>query len=141
MKNENLITETASDYNHLEKMGIYDLLININKEDHRVPKAVKQVIPAIARLVEQLVPRFKEGGRLFYIGAGTSGRLGVLDASEIPPTFGLDPGHVIGLIAGGDKALRTAVEKAEDDTYIQYHLAVVETKISKNDCTFNGNRV
>ncbi len=115
-KSHVLITETSSAYNHLEQMGIFDLLINMNKEDQRVPKAVKEAIPAIAGLVEQLVTRFQQGGRLFYIGAGTSGRLGVLDASEIPPTFGMDPGHVIGLIAGGDKALRTAVEKAEDDT-------------------------
>jgi N-acetylmuramic acid 6-phosphate etherase len=110
-----LITETSSNYNELEAMEIFDLLTNINREDHLVPSAVERVIPAIARLVEQLVKRFSKGGRLFYIGAGTSGRLGVLDASEIPPTFGMDNNKVIGLIAGGDTALRTAVEYAEDD--------------------------
>jgi len=110
-----LITETSSNYNELEAMEIFDLLTNINREDHLIPSAVERVIPAIARLVEQLVKRFRKGGRLFYIGAGTSGRLGVLDASEIPPTFGMDNNKVIGLIAGGDTALRTAVEYAEDD--------------------------
>ena len=110
-----LITETSSNYDQLEKMEIYDLLTHINREDHLIPAAVQQVIPAIANLVEQLVNRFSKGGRLFYIGAGTSGRLGVLDASEIPPTFGMDSDRVIGLIAGGDAALRTAVEYAEDD--------------------------
>lgn len=110
-----LITETSSNYNELEAMEIFDLLTNINREDHLIPSAVERVIPAIARLVEQLVKRFRKGGRLFYIGAGTSGRLGVLDASEIPPTFGMANDKVIGLIAGGDTALRTAVEYAEDD--------------------------
>ena len=110
-----LITETSSNYDQLEKMEIYDLLKHINREDHLIPAAVQQVIPAIANLVEQLVNRFSKGGRLFYIGAGTSGRLGVLDASEIPPTFGMESNRVIGLIAGGDTALRTAVEYVEDD--------------------------
>ena len=110
-----LITETSSNYNELEAMEIFDLLTNINREDHLIPSAVERVIPAIARLVEQLVKRFRKGGRLFYIGAGTSGRLGVLDASEIPPTFGMANNKVIGLIAGGDTALRNAVEHAEDD--------------------------
>jgi len=109
-----IITEANSRYDQLEDMGIHELLNNINLEDHTIPDAVEQVIPAIAQLVEYLVSRFRKGGRLFYIGAGTSGRLGVLDASEIPPTFGLDNNSVIGLIAGGDTALRTAVENAED---------------------------
>lgn len=109
------ITETSSHYDQLEKMEILDLLNNINREDHVIPAAVEKVIPAIANLVEHLVERFLKGGRLFYIGAGTSGRLGVLDASEIPPTFGMENERVIGLIAGGDTALRTAVEYAEDD--------------------------
>jgi N-acetylmuramic acid 6-phosphate etherase len=109
------ITETSSDYDQLEDMEIIDLLTNINHEDHLIPNAVKQAIPAITKLVEQLAKRFKKGGRLFYIGAGTSGRLGVLDASEIPPTFGLESTKVVGLIAGGDTALRTAVEEVEDN--------------------------
>lgn len=109
------ITESASKYDMLEKMDLKDLLKNINKEDQLVPIAVSKVIPAIEKLVNHLVENFLKGGRLFYIGAGTSGRLGVLDASEIPPTFGVDAANVIGLIAGGDAALRTAIENAEDD--------------------------
>jgi N-acetylmuramic acid 6-phosphate etherase len=97
-------------------MSIRDLLININREDHSVPATVAQVIPQIELLVNVLVDRMGKGGRLFYIGAGTSGRLGVVDASEIPPTYGVDHGIVIGLIAGGDVAIRKAVENAEDDT-------------------------
>lgn len=96
-------------------MSVHDLIVNINKEDQTVPKAVEKVIPAIEKLVEALVEKMKEGGRLFYIGAGTSGRLGVLDASEIPPTFGMPYDKVIGIIAGGDTAIRKAVENAEDD--------------------------
>ncbi len=119
MKNKentaSLITEASSSYNQLEKMDIADLLSNINKEDIKVAKAVSKKIPQIEKLVTHLVSNFKKGGRLFYIGAGTSGRLGVLDASEIPPTFGANPELIIGLIAGGDTALRTAVENAEDD--------------------------
>lgn len=112
---EKLITESSSDYQGLEKMEVMDLLRNINNEDAKVHKAIREVLPQIEKLITLLVERFKMGGRLFYIGAGTSGRLGVLDASEIPPTFGVPPGHIIGLIAGGDGALRTAVEFAEDD--------------------------
>ncbi len=97
-------------------MNTIDILYNINREDEKITKAVNLVIPMINNLVEQLVTKCTNGGRLFYIGAGTSGRLGVLDASEIPPTFGVSPDYVIGLIAGGDAALRTAVENAEDDT-------------------------
>lgn len=96
-------------------MSLYDLLVNINKEDHNVPAAVQKVIPDIERLVKVIVEKMKNGGRLFYIGAGTSGRLGILDASEIPPTYGMPHGKVIGLIAGGDQAIRKAVEHAEDD--------------------------
>ncbi len=110
-----LITETASNYDALEKMEIKELLESINKEDQKVPLAISKIIPEIEKLVDHLIKNFKKGGRLFYIGAGTSGRLGVLDASEIPPTFGMEAGKVIGLIAGGDTALRTAVENAEDD--------------------------
>lgn len=109
------VTESASVYNDLEKMSIRELLVNINREDKTVPLAIEKVIPQIERLVEEIVRKMQSGGRLFYIGAGTSGRLGILDASEIPPTYGMQHGIVIGLIAGGDTAIRKAVEKAEDD--------------------------
>ncbi len=109
-------TEKVSNYDHLEKMDTSDLLKNINREDKTVAGSVRKVIPEIEKLVDVIVPKIESGGRLFYIGAGTSGRLGVLDASECPPTFGVSPGIVIGLIAGGDTALRNAVENAEDDT-------------------------
>ena len=108
------ITETPSPYRHLETMPVRELLAGINAEDHKVADAVSQAVPRIAELVERLVPRMRQGGRLFYIGAGTSGRLGVLDASEIPPTYGMPQGVVIGLIAGGEAALRCSVERAED---------------------------
>ena len=107
-------TEQSSRYDHLEKMSVRELLENINREDHTVPAAVTPCIPNIEKLVEGTVSRMKEGGRLFYLGAGTSGRLGILDASEIPPTFGAPYDLVIGLIAGGDVAIRRAVEQAED---------------------------
>lgn len=97
-------------------MNVRDLLININSEDKSVPLAIEKVIPKIEALVKVVVEKMSQGGRLFYIGAGTSGRLGILDASEIPPTYGMPQGKVIGLIAGGDKAIREAVENAEDDT-------------------------
>ncbi|MBU6342977.1 MAG: N-acetylmuramic acid 6-phosphate etherase [Bacteroidetes bacterium] len=109
------ITESSSFYRNLEEMDVPTLLQNINQEDQTVPLAVQKAIPSIAALVEAIVERMQQGGRLFYIGAGTSGRLGVLDASEIPPTFGAPPDWVIGLIAGGDRALRTPVEHAEDN--------------------------
>ncbi len=109
------VTESSSAYNNLEKMSVRELLVNMNKEDQSVPLAVQAVIPGIERLVEDVVRKMRDGGRLFYIGAGTSGRLGVLDASEIPPTYGMPQGKVVGLIAGGDTAIRNAVEKAEDD--------------------------
>lgn len=108
-------TESSSYYDNLEKMSVKDLLVNINKEDKTVPDAVEKVIPAIEALVNTVVKKMADGGRLFYIGAGTSGRLGVVDASEIPPTYGMPHGKVIGIIAGGDKAIRKAVEYAEDD--------------------------
>ena len=110
------ISEQASLYDNLEKKSVHELLTDINQEDHKVADAVKLAIPQIERLVTGIVERMKKGGRIFYMGAGTSGRLGVLDASEIPPTFGVSPGWIIGLIAGGDTALRNAVENAEDDT-------------------------
>jgi N-acetylmuramic acid 6-phosphate etherase len=108
-------TEADSNYNDLEKMSVADLLHGINKEDTTVPYAVEKVIPAIEKVVTVIVEKISNGGRLFYIGAGTSGRLGVLDASECPPTYGVPFDMVIGLIAGGDKAIRKAVENAEDD--------------------------
>jgi len=109
------VTESPSNYSNLEQMSVRELLVNMNREDKTVPLAVEKVIPEIERLVEAIVGKMKDGGRLFYIGAGTSGRLGILDASEIPPTYGMPHGRVIGLIAGGDTAIRKAVEKAEDD--------------------------
>lgn len=108
------ITEQPSTYRHLEQMDIRSLLENINREDQSVPLAVEQSIPQIMPLVSVIVEKLKEGGRLFYIGAGTSGRLGILDASECPPTYGVPDNMVIGLIAGGDQAIRKAVEAAED---------------------------
>lgn len=112
----NKVTESSSHYENLEQMGVLELLQNINAEDHKVAPAVKDKLGDITALVEQIVPRMKEGGRLFYIGAGTSGRLGILDASECPPTYGVPHDWVIGLIAGGDAAIRKAVENAEDDS-------------------------
>lgn len=109
-------TESSSRFDHLDRMSVHDLLINMNEEDKSVPLAVKKIIPRIEALVKVIVEKMEKGGRLFYIGAGTSGRLGILDASEIPPTYGMPQGRVIGLIAGGDKAIRQAVENAEDDT-------------------------
>lgn len=111
------ITEQPSLYNDLEKKSVGEILRDINNEDKKVALAVEKAIPQIEKLVEQIVPRMKRGGRIFYIGAGTSGRLGVLDASEIPPTFGMDASWVVGLIAGGDTALRKAVENAEDELH------------------------
>lgn len=110
------ITEQDSLHSDLERKSVRELLEEINEEDQKVALAVRKAIPQIEKLVQLIVPRMKQGGRIFYLGAGTSGRLGVLDASEIPPTFGMPPTLVIGLIAGGDTALRNPVENAEDDT-------------------------
>lgn len=112
---EQNITEADSLYNDLEKKSIRELLTDIHREDQKVLPAVEAVIPQIEKLIDQVYLRMKKGGRLFYIGAGTSGRLGILDASEIPPTFGVGHDLVIGLIAGGDCAIRKAVEMAEDN--------------------------
>jgi N-acetylmuramic acid 6-phosphate etherase len=109
------ITEQPSLYDNLEKKSVGEILTEINREDQKVALAVGKTIPEIEKLVTGIVARMKRGGRLFYIGAGTSGRLGVLDASEIPPTYGMPNTYVIGLIAGGDVALRNPVESAEDD--------------------------
>lgn len=110
------ITESPSLYDHLEQLDTQTLLQYINREDQKVAEAVAKVIPQVTKLVNLLEERFYQGGRLFYIGAGTSGRLGILDASEIPPTYGMPHDRVIGLIAGGDGAIRKAVEFAEDNT-------------------------
>ena len=109
------ITETSSNHDDLEKMDTLSILTKMNEEDQKIADAVAMTIPQITKLVDALSERFNKEGRLFYIGAGTSGRLGILDASEIPPTFGLPHTRVIGIIAGGDKAIRKSVENAEDD--------------------------
>lgn len=109
------ITEQSSHYRHLEKMSVLELLVNINTEDKVVPAAVEKAIPQIEKLVEAAADKMLLGGRLFYIGAGTSGRLGIVDASECPPSYGVPKGLVIGIIAGGEKAITNAVEFAEDD--------------------------
>ncbi len=109
------ITEKDSLYDHLESMSIIDLLTAINKEDMTVPAAIEKIIHRIETVVILITEKMKAGGRLFYIGSGTSGRLGIVDASELPPTYGLEHGKVIGIIAGGDAAIRKAVEFAEDD--------------------------
>jgi len=108
-------TEQDSHYSNLEKMPVSEILQNINKEDHTVPDAIAKALPQLEKLVSATVVKMKDGGRLFYIGAGTSGRLGIVDASECPPTFGVPFDLVIGIIAGGDGAIRKAVEFAEDD--------------------------
>jgi len=129
---EKLATESSSHYDNLEKMSVNELLVNINNEDKTVPNAVEKCIPQIEALVSQIVPRMKAGGRIFYIGAGTSGRLGIVDASECPPTFGVPHGMVVGIMAGGDKAIRKAVENAEDDIE-QAWIDLAEYEIDEND--------
>lgn len=108
-------TESDSRHDNIDQMKTLQILEGINQEDHLVPQAIEKVLPAIEAAVDHIAAKMKNGGRLFYLGAGTSGRLGVVDASELPPTFGADPNWVVGLIAGGDTAIRTAVEFAEDD--------------------------
>ncbi|MEC4003831.1 N-acetylmuramic acid 6-phosphate etherase [Flavobacterium sp. SUN052] len=125
-------TEQSSKYEHLEQMSVADLLSNINNEDKTVPLAVEKVLPQIETLVTKVVEKMKLGGRLFYIGAGTSGRLGIVDASECPPTFGVPFDLVNGIIAGGDKAIRRAVENAEDNT-TQAWIDLQEQNIGAND--------
>ncbi len=110
------VTEQPSHYRHLEKMPVAEIIKNINREDEGVVAAVEQSLPQIEKLIEAVVDKMLSGGRLFYIGAGTSGRLGILDASECPPTYGVPAGLVVGIIAGGSPAITTAVEFAEDDT-------------------------
>ena len=113
--NPNVITEQSSRFNDLENMSVREIIEGINREDSIVHLAVRDALPQIGKLIGRVLPKMKKGGRVFYLGAGTSGRLGVLDASELPPTFGVPDNMVIGLIAGGDGALRRSVEKAEDD--------------------------
>jgi N-acetylmuramic acid 6-phosphate etherase len=125
-------TEQSSTYEHLEKMSVQELLSNINQEDKTVPFAVEKALPQIEILVTEIVNKMKCGGRLFYIGAGTSGRLGVVDASECPPTFGVAFDLVNGIIAGGDQAIRRAVENAEDNSQ-QAWLDLAEHTITESD--------
>ena len=125
-------TEQDSNYNHLEKMSALELIQNINNEDKTVAFAVEKVIPEINSLTTKIVEKLKNGGRLFYLGAGTSGRLGILDASECPPTFGVPHELVVGLIAGGDNAIRKAVENAEDST-TQGWIDLLQHNISEKD--------
>lgn len=125
-------TEQDSSYNNLENMSINEIITNINNEDKTVPLAVEKALPQIEALISQVAAKLKNGGRLFYIGAGTSGRLGILDASECPPTFGVPHNLVIGLIAGGDNAIRKAVENAEDSV-TQGWIDLKEHNISKKD--------
>ncbi|WP_026462070.1 N-acetylmuramic acid 6-phosphate etherase [Adhaeribacter aquaticus] len=125
-------TESASHFNNLEHMHVHEILVNINKEDKTVPDAVEKAIPQIEALVNATVQRLENGGRLFYIGAGTSGRLGIVDASECPPTYGVPHGLVVGIIAGGDGAIRKAVEFAEDD-FEQAWKDLAEHQITNQD--------
>ncbi len=125
-------TEQDSYYNNLETMSVNEIITHINTEDKTVPLAVEKALPQIEALINQIVIKLKDGGRLFYIGAGTSGRLGILDASECPPTFGVPHNVVIGLIAGGDTAIRKAVENAEDST-TQAWQDLKAFNINKND--------
>ncbi|MCF6360819.1 MAG: N-acetylmuramic acid 6-phosphate etherase [Cyclobacteriaceae bacterium] len=125
-------TESPSHFTDLEKMDVKEILTNINSEDKTVPLAVEKEIETIKNLIEQIVVRMKKGGRLFYIGAGTSGRLGILDASECPPTYGVPDTMVIGLIAGGDMAIRKAVENAEDNTELAWK-DLMEYNINEKD--------
>lgn len=127
-----MTTESPSNHNNLESKSVIQLLEGINNEDKTVAFAVEKAIPQIEALINQIVPKMKEGGRLFYIGAGTSGRLGVVDASECPPTFGVPFDLVVGIIAGGDKAIRKAVENAEDD-FNQAWIDLKEFDVNKND--------
>lgn len=125
-------TEQESNHRDLEQKSVKELLVGINEEDQKVALAVQKCLPQIESLINEIVPRMKNGGRLFYIGAGTSGRLGILDASECPPTFGVAHDRIIGLIAGGDTAIRKAVENAEDDKE-QAFKDLAKYQVNKND--------
>ncbi|PTT01922.1 N-acetylmuramic acid 6-phosphate etherase [Pedobacter sp. HMWF019] len=127
------VTEQESRYNDIDKMSVLEILKGINHEDKSVPSAVEKAIPQIEKLASAVSEKMQNGGRLFYIGAGTSGRLGVVDASECPPTFGVPFDYVVGIIAGGDTAIRRAVENAEDDTE-QAWIDLQEYHINDKDC-------
>lgn len=127
------VTEQESNYNDIDQMSVLEILKGINEEDKTVPNAVEKAIPQIEKLASGVADRMKDGGRLFYIGAGTSGRLGVVDASECPPTFGVPFDWVVGIIAGGDRAIRKAVENAEDDAN-QAWVDLQEYNINEKDC-------
>ena len=127
------ITESTSNFNNLDSMNVDSLLTAMNEEDKSVPTAIEKIIPHISRLIVEVVPLMQNGGRLFYIGAGTSGRLGIVDASECPPTFGVPHGMVIGLMAGGDRAIRKAVEIAEDSLEQGWE-DLKDHHISNSDC-------
>ncbi|MCD0486754.1 N-acetylmuramic acid 6-phosphate etherase [Pedobacter sp. MC2016-14] len=127
------VTEQESRYNNIDEMSFAEILQHINEEDKTVPLAVERSLPQIEKLASAVTERMKNGGRLFYIGAGTSGRLGVVDASECPPTFGVPFDEVVGIIAGGDKAIRRAVENAEDDA-VQAWVDLKEFNINAKDC-------
>lgn len=127
-----MTTEASSNHQDLDKKSVKEILVGINEEDKSVPLAVEKVIPAIEALVNQIVLKMQDGGRLFYIGAGTSGRLGIVDASECPPTYGVPHGLVVGIMAGGDSAIRKAVEFAEDDEH-QAWKDLLEHKITAKD--------
>lgn len=126
------VTESDSKYDHLEKMSVIELLTGINNEDQTIAITIQKSIPAIEALINAIVPRMQNGGRLFYMGAGTSGRLGIVDASECPPTYGIPHGIVVGIIAGGDQAIRKAVEFAEDNT-TQGWIDLQEYNINEKD--------
>lgn len=127
-----LTTEATSNHSDLDKKSVMELLVGINNEDKTVPLAIEKELPKMEALIEQIVPRMQSGGRLFYIGAGTSGRLGIVDASECPPTYGVPFGMVVGIMAGGDAAIRKAVENAEDDA-TQAWLDLQEHNITERD--------
>ncbi|RZJ77878.1 MAG: N-acetylmuramic acid 6-phosphate etherase [Flavobacterium sp.] len=129
----NRITEQESKYHNIDQMSVLEILTGINNEDKLVPLAVEKALPQIEKLASAVAERMNNGGRLFYIGAGTSGRLGVVDASECPPTFGVPFDKVVGIIAGGDTAIRRAVEFAEDDDQ-QAWLDLQEYDINEKDC-------
>ncbi|MDL2222779.1 N-acetylmuramic acid 6-phosphate etherase [Bacteroidales bacterium OttesenSCG-928-M11] len=126
------ITESPSRFDHLDKMSVHELLVGINQEDKTVAFSIEEAIPQIEKLVEAIYEKMKTGGRLFYLGAGTSGRLGVIDASELPPTYGVESDLAVALIAGGDNAFRKAVEGAEDDIELAWK-GLLKHNIQPND--------
>lgn len=126
------VTESESEYTNLEMKSVRELLKDIHNEDRKILPAVEKIIPQIEKLLLEIIPRVKKGGRLFYVGAGTSGRLGILDASEIPPTYGVSNDLIIGIIAGGDRAIRNAVESAEDNEHLSWK-ELEEFKVNKLD--------